>query len=140
MDHSVGADHKADARLHHSDEGSQYTTAQIQRLLADNSITCSMSRAGNVRDNSAMESFFSSLTIERTNRKVYLHRDEARADGIRNGAISASWSSMPAPCWLNPLSTKPEAAQHRIEISGALAGILALGGCTNDKARIECGP
>jgi putative transposase len=80
MDHSVGADHKADARLHHSDEGSQYTTAQIQRLLADNSITCSMSRAGNVRDNSAMESFFSSLTIKRTNRKVYLHRDEARAD------------------------------------------------------------
>ena len=39
-----------------------------------------MSRAGNVWDNSAMESFFSSLKTERTNRKVYRTCDEARAD------------------------------------------------------------
>lgn len=39
-----------------------------------------MSRAGNVWDNSAMESFFSSLTTERTARKVYRTCDEARAD------------------------------------------------------------
>lgn len=71
---------KADALLHHSDQGSQYTSEQFQRLLADNGITCSMSRAGNVWDNSAMESFFSSLKIERTNRKVYRTRNEARAD------------------------------------------------------------
>ncbi|MDO8327917.1 MAG: IS3 family transposase [Cypionkella sp.] len=71
---------KADALLHHSDQGSQYTSEQFQRLLADNGITCSMSRAGNVWDNSAMESFFSSLKIERANRKVYRTRDEARAD------------------------------------------------------------
>ena len=38
-----------------------------------------MSRVGNVWDNSAMESFFSSLKTERTNRKVYRTRDEARA-------------------------------------------------------------
>jgi putative transposase len=43
-------------------------------------ITCSMSRAGNVWDNSAMESFFSSLKTERTARKVYRTRDDARAD------------------------------------------------------------
>jgi putative transposase len=61
-------------------ESAQYTSEQFQRLLADNGITCSMSRAGNVWDNSAMESFFSSLKIERTNRKVYRTRDEARAD------------------------------------------------------------
>jgi putative transposase len=71
---------KADALLHHSDQGSQYTSEQFQRLLADNGITCSMSRAGNVWDNSAMESFFSSLKTERTARKVYRTRDEARAD------------------------------------------------------------
>lgn len=53
---------------------------QFQRLLADNGITCSMSRAGNVWDNSAMESFFSSLKTERTAREVYHTRDEARAD------------------------------------------------------------
>jgi putative transposase len=39
-----------------------------------------MIRAGNVWDNSAMESFFSSLKTERTARKVYRTRDEARAD------------------------------------------------------------
>jgi putative transposase len=71
---------KADALLHHSDQGSQYTSDQFQRLLADNGITCSMSRAGNVWDNSAMESFFSSLKTERTARKVYRTRDDARAD------------------------------------------------------------
>ncbi len=71
---------KADALLHHSDQGSQYTSEQFQRLLADNGITCSMSRAGNVWDNSAMESFFSSLKTERTAAKTYRTRDQARAD------------------------------------------------------------
>jgi putative transposase len=34
----------------------------------------------NVWDNAAMESFFSSLKTERTTRKMYRPRDEARAD------------------------------------------------------------
>ncbi len=71
---------KADALLHHSDQGSQYSSEQFQRLAADHGITCSMSRAGNVWDNSAMESFFSSLKTERTVRKTYRTRDAARAD------------------------------------------------------------
>jgi putative transposase len=66
--------------LHHSDQGSQYTSGQFQALLQEQGITCSMSRAGEVWDNSAMESFFSSLKTERTARKVYRTRDEARAD------------------------------------------------------------
>lgn len=66
--------------LHHSDQGSQYQSEQFQRLLAEHGITCSMSRQGDVWDNSAMESFFSSLKIERVNRKIYRTRDEARAD------------------------------------------------------------
>lgn len=66
--------------LHHSDQGSQYTSEQFQRLLADHGIICSMSRSGDVWDNSAMESFFSSLKIERIDRKTYRSRDEARAD------------------------------------------------------------
>lgn len=39
-----------------------------------------MSRSGNVWDNAAMESFFSSLKTERTARKAYQTRNEARAD------------------------------------------------------------
>jgi hypothetical protein len=57
---------KPDALLHHSDRGSQYTSEQFQLLMADNGVICSMSRSGNVWDNAAMESFFSSLKTERT--------------------------------------------------------------------------
>ena len=71
---------KPDALLHHSDQGSQYTSEQFQRLMADSGIVCSMSRSGNVWDNSAMESFFSSLKTERTARKTYRTRNEAKAD------------------------------------------------------------
>ena len=61
-------------------ESAQYTSEQFQRLIVDHRITCSMSRSGNVWDNAAMESFFSSLKAERTARKVYRMRDDARAD------------------------------------------------------------
>ena len=71
---------KPDELLHHSDRGSQYTSDEYQRLLRDNGIICSMSRSGNVWDNAAMESFFSSLKTERVNLRQYATRDEARAD------------------------------------------------------------
>ncbi|RVT38474.1 IS3 family transposase [Sphingobium algorifonticola] len=71
---------KPDALLHHSDQGSQYTSEQFQRLMQDNGVTCSMSRSGNCWDNAAMESFFSSLKTERVRKKVYQSRDQARAD------------------------------------------------------------
>ena len=66
--------------LHHSDQGSQYTSEQFQRLLSNEGITCSMSRSGDVWDNSAMESFFGTLKKERVYRKEYRTRDIARAD------------------------------------------------------------
>ena len=72
---------KHESLLHHSDQGSQYTSDQFQRLLVEQGITCSMSRAGEVWDNSAMESFFSTLKIERVNRRgIYKTRKEAKAD------------------------------------------------------------
>jgi putative transposase len=71
---------KPDALLHHSDQGSQYTSEQFQTLMADNGVQCSMSRSGDVWDNAAMESFFSSLKTERIGKKTYRTRDAARAD------------------------------------------------------------
>ena len=71
---------KPDELLHHSDQGSQYTSEQFQRLMADHGITCSMGRSGNVGDNAAMESFFSTLKTERTTRRVYRTREQARVD------------------------------------------------------------
>ena len=43
--------------------------------MADNGVVCSMSCSGNVWDNAAMESFFSSLKTERIGKKVYRTRD-----------------------------------------------------------------
>ena len=71
---------KPDALLHHSDQGSQYTSEQFQRLMSDHGVSCSMSRSGNCWDNAAMESFFSTLKTERISRKAYRTRDEAKAD------------------------------------------------------------
>ena len=61
-------------------EFTQYTSEHFQELLKAQGITCSISRANEVWDNSAMESFFSSLKTERTARKVYRTREQARAD------------------------------------------------------------
>ncbi len=71
---------KPDVLLHHSDRGSQYTSDQFRRLLHELGVTCSMSRSGNCWDNSAMESFFKSLKTERTDRKIYRTRADAKAD------------------------------------------------------------
>jgi putative transposase len=68
------------ALLHHSDQGTQYTSELFQRLLTDHAITCSMSRSGNVWDNAVMESFFSTMKVERCYRRQYRTRRDARAD------------------------------------------------------------
>jgi len=48
--------------------------------MADHGVICSMSRSGNVGDNAAMESFFSSLKAERTACKTYRTTQDAKAD------------------------------------------------------------
>jgi putative transposase len=80
---------KPDALLHHSDRGSQYTSEQFQRLMTGNGIICSMSRSGNVWDNAAMESFFSSLKTERIARKLSWVRPQA-AGAARAGPAQLS--------------------------------------------------
>ena len=96
---------RPDSLLHHSDQGSQYTSEQFQRLMADHGITCSMSRSGNVWDNAAMESFFSSLKTERTARKVYER-------GTQPGRMCSTTSSA---------STIPSAGTRRWAISAPLS-------------------
>jgi putative transposase len=71
---------RPDALPHHSDQSSQHTSEQFQRLMTDNGVTCSMSRSGNVWDNAARESLFSSLMTERIARKIYRTCNKARAD------------------------------------------------------------
>lgn len=53
-----------EALLHHSDQGSQYTSAVYQSSLVDANIQMSMSRVGNCYDNAVVESFFGTLKTE----------------------------------------------------------------------------
>ena len=119
---------KPDALLHHSDRGSQYSSEQFQRLILEHGIVCSMSRSGNVWDNAAMESFFSSLKTERTARKVYRTRDEAKADVFdyierfynlkrrhsKIGYLGPMEFEMQAGSRLRPESSGPAEARQRI--------------------------
>jgi transposase InsO family protein len=50
--------------LHHSDQGSQYTSADYQSSLVAANIQLSMSRVGNCYDNAVAESFFGTLKNE----------------------------------------------------------------------------
>ena len=63
----------------HSDRGSQYASEHYRRRLAEEGITCSMSRRGNCWDNAPMESFFASLKKELVHHEDYATRAEARA-------------------------------------------------------------
>jgi putative transposase len=56
--------HPAAGWLHHSDQGSQYTSSAYQQFLIDQHCQVSMSRVGNCYDNAAMESFFATLKAE----------------------------------------------------------------------------
>ena len=54
--------------LHHSDQGSPYASEDYQDVLTAQSIACSMSRRGNCYDNAVMESFFSTVKSELSDR------------------------------------------------------------------------
>ena len=65
--------------LHHSDQGSQYTSSSFQKVLEENTMLCSMSRRGNCWDNSVAESFFGSLKVEWLD-DLYQNHETARRD------------------------------------------------------------
>lgn len=63
--------------LHHSDQGSQYTSQQVRGLLALHHVQVSMSGVGNCYDNAPMESFFGKLKTECAS-APFATRDAAR--------------------------------------------------------------
>jgi putative transposase len=64
--------------IFHSDRGSQYASADFQKLLAKHGIRCSMSRKGDCWDNAPVESFFGSLKQELIFHRKYSTRFHAR--------------------------------------------------------------
>lgn len=64
--------------LHHSDQGSQYTSDDYQALLAKHNMLASLSGVGCCYHNAPMESFWGTLKTELVYRQQYRTRAEAK--------------------------------------------------------------
>lgn len=65
--------------IHHSDRGSQYTSAPYLQMLNQHQMVSSMSRRGNCYDNAPMESFWASLKKECVYRNNFESMTDAKA-------------------------------------------------------------
>ena len=104
--------------------------------MVDKGVARSMSRSGNVWDNAAMESFFSSLKTEPTARKVYRTPNQARADVIDNIELFYNSQRCPQPSSISALwrssGSQPQAKQ-RVHQTGSSS---ELGDYINDYNRL----
>ena len=66
--------------LHHSDQGTQYSSHAYQATVKRHGMTVSMSRQGDCYDNAVVESFFHTLKTEHIPFQKYKTRAEARRD------------------------------------------------------------
>lgn len=64
--------------IHHSDRGSQYTSAEFKEFTKRHGICLSMSAKGHCYDNAVAESFFHTLKTEEVHLKHYRTREEAK--------------------------------------------------------------
>ena len=64
--------------IFHSDQGIQYTSVELRKILSKNQMIQSMSRKGNCYDNAVAESFFHTLKSEHVNFEKFKTRLEAK--------------------------------------------------------------
>jgi putative transposase len=66
--------------LVHSDQGSQYGSADYLAFMKEHNLAPSMSRRGNCHDNAVAESFFATLKKRVIRKKIFSTRDEAKTE------------------------------------------------------------
>jgi putative transposase len=66
--------------LVHSDQGSQYGSADYLAFMKANNLEPSMSRRGNCHDNAVAESFFATFKKRVTKKKIYATREDAKRE------------------------------------------------------------
>ena len=69
--------------IHHSDQGSQYTSIEFGRRCRDASVRPSMGSVGDAYNNAMCESFFATLECELLDRCRFKTQTEARRTGLR---------------------------------------------------------
>lgn len=70
---------RASGVIHHSDQGSQYTSLEFGLRCKEMKVRPSMGSVGDAYDNAMAESFFASLECELLNRRSFKSKAEARA-------------------------------------------------------------
>lgn len=78
LSRSVAHRHPGTGLLHHSDQGSQYSSAGYQQRLRELGFISSMSRRGNCYDNAPMESFWATLKKECLYREALMSKKQVR--------------------------------------------------------------
>jgi putative transposase len=80
LDMALAARRPTGGLIHHSDQGTQYTSLAFGKRLAEAGIAASMGSVGDSYDNAMAESFFASLETELIDRSTWRSHAEARAD------------------------------------------------------------
>jgi putative transposase len=71
---------RPDNVIHHSDQGTQYTSIEFGRRCREAGVRPSMGSVGDCYDNAVCESFFATLECERIDRRTYRDQPAARLD------------------------------------------------------------
>lgn len=69
---------KPEQVIHHSDQGSQYTSIAFGKRCRETQVRPSMGSAGDCYDNALCESFFATLECELIDRRTFRTKAEAR--------------------------------------------------------------
>jgi putative transposase len=69
--------------IHHSDQGSQYTSTALRRQSAQAGIALSMGRRSDAYDNALVESFFATLECECIDRHRFATKEDAELEVFR---------------------------------------------------------
>jgi putative transposase len=69
--------------IHHSDQGSQYTSTALRQQSAQAGIALSMGRRGDAYDNALVESFFATLECELIDRRRFAGEEDAELKVFR---------------------------------------------------------
>jgi putative transposase len=69
---------KPESVIHHSEQGSQYTSLAFGKRCEQFAVRPSMGSVGDAYDNAMAESFFASLEVELLNRRTFKTKSEAR--------------------------------------------------------------
>ena len=139
---------KPEAVIHHSDQGSQYTSVAFGKRCQEMGVRLSMGSVGDAYDNAMAESFFASLECELLDRRCFKSKTEARLavftwiEGWYNPRRRHSARGYLSPMNFeeNTITIQPAHAEHGLPTGPLAAGQIVPGGGPVDNPAAEVYP